>query len=339
MRHVNELRWDPLSREWIIVAGHRSKRPWREKDSTEKCPFCPGAPEIGSRSDWKVIVLPNKYPALIPNPPEPSIVSSKLMKPSKAQGICEVVIETPSHEGDFDILPLGHVVEYINTLVNEQIKLLKKPFIKYVAIFKNKGREIGVSLTHPHSQIYGLPFIPKKILDEYESFKTYYREHGICLLCDIVREEIATKKHIIYENKYFLILFPFYAKWPYEIHVYSKKHISSLTQLNIEERTHLADTIRVVVSIYNNLFEKEKEIPYIMVFHQKPPEANDNYFHLHLEFYQPYRDKDKKKYAAGIELGFGVFTHDLDPREEIVKLRGTCKRATSFLDEVLGKCY
>jgi len=335
---LNEVRWNPLLRQWIIIAGHRGKRPWRPDERGERfCPFCPGAPETKDLGEWDVIVLPNKYPALSPTPPKPMEPGSPLFKAIEAKGICEVLVETPEHEGDLCDLSLEHMSKVINMFKREYERLSSLPFIEYVAEFRNKGKEIGVSLTHPHSQIYALPFIPPRVAAEIESFKEYYEKTGNCLLCDILSEERRIGKRIIYENKLFTVLLPYYAMWPYEVHVYPRKHLGSLADFSDEDSLYLGDALRVVTATYNMLFERD--MPYIMVFHQSPSKKKLDYYHMHVEFYQPYRDRDKLKYAAGIEWGFGVFTYDGVPEVKAKELRDACKKAVDKrLDKVLGEC-
>lgn len=335
---INEIRWNPLLKQWIIVAGHRSKRPWRPEESGKHfCPFCPGAPETKDLGEWDVIVLPNKYPALTPNPPKPRDPGSSLFRVGEARGVCEVLVETPKHEGDLYDLSLEHMVKVINMFREEYEKLSRLPYVEYVAEFRNKGKEIGVSLTHPHSQIYALPFIPPKIIAEIESFREYYEETGRCLLCDILAEERRLGKRIVYVNKLFTVLLPYYAMWPYEVHVIPHKHLGSLMDFSDEDSLYLADALRIVTATYNVLLEKDA--PYIMVFHQNPTKKKFDYYHMHIEFYQPYREKNKLKYAAGIEWGFGVFTYDGVPEEKAAELKKACSEAIDKrLDKVLGEC-
>ncbi|MGC8912200.1 MAG: DUF4931 domain-containing protein, partial [Nitrososphaeria archaeon] len=156
-----------------------------------------------------VLVLQNRFPALTLNPVKPSTKVRELLKSKKAFGVCEVVVETPVHEGDLCDLSLENMVKVIEVFAKEFDRLSNIKNIKYVAEFRNKGKEIGVSLTHPHSQIYGLPFIPPRIIEELKSFKKYYKSKGRCLLCDIIREEFLEKERIVYANKHFLALIPY----------------------------------------------------------------------------------------------------------------------------------
>jgi len=336
---VHELRWNPFLGQWVIVAGHRGKRPWRpeEKEKSFRCPFCPGAPETKQFGEqWDVIVLPNRFPALKPDAPEPE-KSEGVFKSSRAVGVCEVVIETPQHEGDLCDLSLEHMAKVVKVFADEYRRLSSLPYVKYVAEFRNKGKEIGVSLTHPHSQIYALPFIPPRIEIELENFRRFYEEKRECLLCTILQGELGDGRRIVYENKHFVALLPYFAMWPYEIHVYPRRHIQDLTQLIDNEVLHLADVLRAVTATYNALFERD--LPYIMAIHQKPTDDGDyGFFHMHIEFYQPYREKDKLKYAAGIEWGYGTFTYDGVPEEKAKELREACRKALERLGEHLGKC-
>ena len=333
---INELRWNPLLGNWIIVAGRRAKRPWRPSNAEEGCPFCPGSPETAPYGDWDVLTLPNKYPALIPNPKKPEPPQPSIYRNMAARGYCEVVVETPKHQGDLHNIELEHLAKVVRTFIKEYVRLSSIDFVKYVAIFRNKGKEIGVSLTHPHSQIYALPFIPPRIQVELRNFREYYEKGSKCLLCDIIDKELSLNKRIIYVNNSFIIIHPYYAMWPYELHVYPRRHITSIDFLDRDEVTDLADALRVTTATYENLFNRE--MPYIMVMHNKPSDGGEySYYHFHIEFYQPYREPDKLKYRAGAETGFWVFTYDGDPETKRDELRDACSKGVSGIN-ALGEC-
>ena len=340
MDKAHELRWNPLLGCWIIVAGHRAKRPWRPEEKKHFCPFCPGAPETKDKGEWDVLVLPNKYPALSLDAKEPTRCD-ELFKSGRAVGVCEVVIETPEHEGDLCDLTLNHMKKVIEVFTEEYVKLGNIPEVKYVAIFRNKGKEIGVSLTHPHSQIYALPFIPPRITIELRNMEKYYKEKGKCLICTIIEKEIKERTRIIYENNAFICTLPFYAMWPYEVHVYANRHVGKLAELSEDELLDLADSLKVLTAMYNNLFDFS--LPYMLIFHQRPCKVNAEYFHLHLEFYPIHRERDKLKYAAGIEWGAWTFTYDALPEEKACELRSALRRAIRALKkagyDVRGEAY
>jgi len=333
---LHELRWNPLIRQWIIVAAHRAVRPWRPEDKEKtSCPFCPGAPELKDLDSWDVVVLPNKYPALVPDPGLPGQYKHPSYVSKEAKGVSEVIIETPMHEGDFHTLPLPHVLKVMRVFKEEFEKLSRLDYVEYVALFRNKGKEIGVSLSHPHSQVYALPFIPPRVVAEIKSFEDYFQKHGRCMICDIVSHEQAVRERTIYGNDGFMIILPFYAMWPYELHIYPKKHVKAINELSEEDLKLLADAIRVTTAVYSKLLERDA--PYIMAMHNHPSKGN-YFYHFHIEFYQPYRDPQKLKYAAGIEWGYWVFTYDGIPEERVKELRKACVEIQGKIGDTLGKC-
>ncbi len=324
----HEIRRNPLTESWIIVSGKRITRPWR----SGKCPFCPGGEETSG--DWKVLALPNKFPALSPDAP---IIEEdkRLFYRFQAIGECEVIIESPQHEGDFPDFPITQVSLYIDLLAERTRILESKPYVKCVVPFKNKGSIIGVSLTHPHSQIYALPFIPPRIMKEIECIQKYRREYNRNLFEDILKNEQEEGARIIYENKLFIFFLPFFAMWPYEIHIYPKINVKSLTELDREEKLMLADIIRAAVAMYEEMFGED--CAYMMVIHQSPVGEYHDY-RLHIEFYSPHISRERIKYAAGIEWGAWVFTYDGIPEERARELKQAAREALKKIDH-LGEVY
>lgn len=313
----NELRWNPLLGCWVIVSSQRSKRPWRQ---VERCPFCPGSDETGF--GWDVLLLDNKFPALR-REARVSQESRDIYLVREAYGSAKVVVETPEHEGDLDSIPFENLVKYIETLRSVTEKECMDEKIQYVLPFRNKGEVIGVSLTHPHSQVYVLPFIPPRVAREIEMQKKFIEEHGECLICHITKLERDGKERVIYENRDFVAVLPFFAMWPYEVHIYPLRHFGSLKELKKEEEKTLADAIRFVVATYNSLFGFS--LPYMMILHQAPCRGDVD-FHFHVEFYPVHRSQDKLKYPAGIEWGGWVFTYDDLPEERARELKEAARR-------------
>ncbi len=318
----NELRWNPILGTWVIVSSKRESRPWRE----EKCPFCPGTPETGY--GWDVLVLDNRFPALRPDA-RTSVESRDIYRVEPGYGYCKVVIESPEHEGDLDTIPIENLRKYLRILGEETAKLCRDKEICYVIPFRNKGELIGVSLTHPHSQIYALPFIPPRINIELKNAREFYKKHNECLFCHILGFEEKEGKRVLYRNKLFTSFLPFFAMWPYEVHIYPRKHVLHLSDLDSGGIEYLADILRVTVSMYNRLFDFS--LPYIMIFHQAPCRGNYNYYHLHIEFYPVHRARDKLKYPAGIEWGAWVFTYDDLPENKVAELRYALQKAVEYL--------
>jgi UDPglucose--hexose-1-phosphate uridylyltransferase len=310
---VMELRWDPTLGEWVMVSNIRSFRPWQP---TSFCPFCPGAPETGY--GWKALILENRYPMLSYSPPEPQ--KHRFYKTSKSLGRCFVVVETPQHDlEDICDLPVEDIAYVINMVKEKQEEISKEDYAIYFLWFRNKGKEIGVSLTHPHSQIYVTPFIPTRIERELKNAEEFWNENKECLFCKIMEVEVEDRVRLLYATENWVSFLPFYAHWPFEIHTYPKRHVQLLTQLTEIEIHDLAKMLKIVLCGLKILFSKPS--PYIMVLHQAPLKGGYRYYHMHIEIYGILRDEGKLKYAAGVETGGGNFTYDAVPEENASRLR------------------
>lgn len=317
-KYVIELRWDPILGEWVMVSNIREKRPWQPRGG---CPFCPGTLETGY--DWEVLILPNKFPMLMLKPPKPT-KHHKFFKVSKAIGECKVLIETPVHDvEDLHELSAEQLTKILILLVKEVKKYLGIKWAKYFMFFRNKGKEIGVSLTHPHSQIYVLPFIPNKVMRELKNSRSYFKRKGRCLFCDVIDAEKSEGTRVIYENNLWIAFIPFFSHWPFEIHIYPKRHTQLLTDLNSTEIKELALALKTVLCGLNSVLGKP--MPYMMVLHQSPLKGNYDFYHLHLEIYGAFRSIGKLKYAASMEHGGGNFTYDDVPEENAKRLREAIK--------------
>ena len=315
-----ELRFHPLIGEWIAVAAHREKRPWRPN----YCPFCPGRPETGV--GWKTLALPNSYPVLAEDAPQPS--HHPLVKSLKARGFAEVLVESPDHHAeDFCDLSLEQVVEALKLYREETKRLSEYQFVRYIYIFRNKGAEAGVSLVHPHSQLYALPVIPPRVAREIRRLRLYRARRGSCLLCDMVKVEVELGVRIVYENRGFMALVPYYAMWPRELHIYPKKHVSSLLEFSDNALQDLAEALRMSTAALNAV--AEGSMPYIMAVHQAPAKGDYRDYHFHIEFYPLWRERGLKKYAAGAEIGGGIFTYDGLPEEHAKELREALQRSSN----------
>ncbi|MBM3957450.1 MAG: galactose-1-phosphate uridylyltransferase, partial [Gemmatimonadetes bacterium] len=178
----------------------------------------------------------------------------------------------------------------------------------------------GVTLHHPHCQIYAFPFVPPVVARELASSRDHLEGSGECLFCSILAREIAEGARIVCEGGGHIALVPFYARWPYEVHVFPRRHVSSLAEMNTGERRDLARTIKTVATKYDSLFGFP--LPYVMVLHQAPTDGGDHrHYHFHVEFYPPHRAGNRLKYLAGVELGAGVFLNDAEPEQKARELR------------------
>lgn len=194
------------------------------------------------------------------------------------------------------------------------------PFVRYVFIFENRGREIGVSLTHPHGQIYAFPFVPPIPRRELERSRAYWRERGRCLFCDILAEERRAGSRVVFENARFVAFVPFFARFPYEVHLLPKEHVGDILGLPEVAYRPLAEAVLVVLRKYDGLFGEE--MPYMMVLHQSPTDGKDHpHYHFHIEFYSVKQGKGRIKYRAGVETGAGTFINALSPERMAEELR------------------
>jgi UDPglucose--hexose-1-phosphate uridylyltransferase len=272
--------------------------------------------------DYDIVVFENKFPSLQPVPPEITKKGFKFFKCDKARGICEVVLFTSDHDGIMSEKPLSRYIKLVKVWRDRYQELGTKDFIDYVFIFENKGEEVGVTLHHPHGQIYAYPFIPSIIEQELNSSKEYLKKEGKCLFCKTLQEEKKDGRRIIVSNDSFTALVPFYASYSYEVHIYANKHLSSFNDFSEKEEIDLAAILKTLIMKFNNLFGFT--LPYIMAIHQQPTNGTGKeYSHFHIEFYPPYRTKDKLKYLAGSELGVGVFINNSLPEEKAQELRNT----------------
>jgi UDPglucose--hexose-1-phosphate uridylyltransferase len=318
------LRWNPVLEEWVIVASHRQDRPLDSEGGDRACPFCVGSAEV--LSDEGVVSLPNKFASLRLDAPKPS-TRQGFYRSQRARGACEVIIETVDHGADLADLSVDNIASYLSVFAERYRHFSKVAGIKYVFGFRNRGREIGVTLDHPHSQLYALPFVPPLVERELSSSRSHWRKAKACLFCKVLKTEVKVKSRIVSQNKGSVAFLPFYARWPYEIHVMPRTHVTSLAELDPAQLHDFAATLKEVLMGYNALFESP--LPYIMVVHQAPVDKSHPYYHLHIEFYPPHRSKTKLKYPAGIEQGAGTFTYDGVPEEKAKELREACRRASS----------
>ncbi|MTI60372.1 MAG: galactose-1-phosphate uridylyltransferase [Firmicutes bacterium] len=320
---MSELRWDPVNREWVITATHRQNRTF--KPPKDYCPLCPtkeGGFPTEVPQDYDLVVFQNKFPSLQANPPEPGIGGSVLYPVDKAEGICEVVLFTPKHNGVMSREPLSRYVKLVKVWQDRYQELGSKDFIDYVFIFENKGEEVGVTLEHPHGQIYAYPFIPPKIKKELDSSRDHYEREGECLFCNLVSEEITDGRRVVTSNDSFTAIVPFFARYTYEVHIYANNHLSSFNDFSAREIEDLAEILRTMIQKYDNLFAFV--FPYIMAIHQQPTDGSgEKYSHFHIEFYPPYRTKDKLKYLAGSEAGAGAYINNSLPEDKAEELRKT----------------
>jgi len=281
------------------------------------CPFCPGSGKVPDNYDC--YIYPNDFAAFSIPPPEPAIQGDDFYRVARSHGKCDVVLYSPDHNTSLPQLSLDHLVKLVQLWRKRFTELKATSGIRYVLIFENKGAVIGVTMPHPHGQIYAFPFIPPRLAREIEAARAHLRAKRRCLFCDILKKERHDGRRIVAENEAFTAFVPFYARWPYEIHIFARRHLGTLDQFRASEERGLAEILKWVTLKYDNLYQIS--FPYMMLMHQAPTRGSFPYFHFHIEFYPPHRSKEKLKYLAGVETGAGTFLNDSLAEEKAAELR------------------
>lgn len=283
--------------------------PWRQErtyhPAAEHCPLCPtrlGQAETEIREpDYYIAVFENRYPSY-----------------TGEQGRCEVVCYTPVHDSSLGAQSVERIQDLIEVWRDRFVDLGRLPNVRYVYIFENRGEVIGVTLSHPHGQIYAYPFVPPVIQRELRAEAGHMRKTGRCLYCDVLEGEKGGERTVL-RDEHWIAFVPAFARWPYEVHLAPLRHRGALTDLDAEDDESFARTLKGVLEKYDRLFDGP--LPYVMAMHQRPPGRGGRHHHFHVEFYPPNRSRDKLKYLAGSELGAGAFILDAKAEDTAAELR------------------
>lgn len=316
-----ELRWHPLTKDWVMVASHRQNRPQQPKDW---CPFCPGSGKVPD--DYDVLRYNNDFPALSQTPPEPDNVATDFYKTAPAYGKCEVILYSPNHTITLPELPVEHIEKLVDLWTERFKEISKDENIKYVFIFENRGEAVGTTMPHPHGQIYGYGFVPKKIELEVASAKEYKEENGKCIFCDMIEEEKTFKERVIIENDSFITFLPFFTEYPYGMYIMCKNHRQNLTEFTDKEKHDFAKILKDTTGTFDALFDMP--FPYMMCMHQNPVNTEDTseYYHFHVEFFPPMRSADKIKFNASSETGVWAHCNPTAPEDKAKELRAAYEK-------------
>lgn len=310
---MNELRWNPLLGQWVVVAAHRQGRPQMPADW---CPFCPSSGRVPP--DYDVLLYPNDFPAFhFDNPPfDPA---NDLFKKTGAKGACDVVLYHPNHDLLPSQLSVPHWRKVVDVWTTRYRELAAHPDIAYGFIFENQGAAIGVTMPHPHGQIYGFPFVPPLPEAEHHNAEGFYKRENACLYCRLLDREISEGTRLVARNASFAAYVPFAARWPTEVHIYSNRHFQTLLQMGDQEAAELAEMISIVRRKYDNLYGFP--MPLMMMLRQGPAKGEHPWFHFHIELYPIQRSPAKLKYLAAVESGTWTFLNDTIAEEEAEKMR------------------
>jgi len=314
------LRWHPLRGEWVAYAEHRQHRTFLPgSDFNPLAPTTdPIRPTELPAGDYDVAVFDNLFPTLTPtagNMPADAIVETRA-----AKGACEVVVYTQDADTTLGALPLSHIELLLFVWGDRYRELGAKPDVEYVMPFENRGVEVGVTVHHPHGQIFAYPFVPPVPARELDEQLKFLDARGRGLLEAHVQAEMADGRRMLYASEQVAAFVPACARYPYEVWIVPTRPAPSLAALRQEERQELARALKTVLLKYDGLWSRP--FPYVMVMHSAPTDGGEHpEAHFHVEFYPPLRMRDRLKYVAGGELGAGMFTADTLPEEKAAELR------------------
>lgn len=327
-------RYNPLINEWVLVSPHRSKRPWQgQKEAVNtvalpeydpECYLCAG----NVRANGEVnppyessFVFENDFAAL----KQEAIAfdgneEGSFFKAQPERGISRVVCFSPRHDLTLPEMDVDGIVNIIHTWQKEYTDLGNIDYINHVQIFENKGSVMGCSNPHPHGQIWAQSSLPTQVQKTQDNLKAYFDKNGTNLLQDYLQQELKVKERVVVENDHFAAIVPFWAIWPFETMIISKRHITKITDFTEDEVTAFAEVLKKLTTKYDNLFETS--FPYSSGIHQAPTDGEEHpEWQFHMHFYPPLlRSASVKKFMVGYEM-MGESQRDITPEKSAEMLR------------------
>jgi UDPglucose--hexose-1-phosphate uridylyltransferase len=313
------MRWHPLRGEWVAYAGHRQNRTFLPPP--EYNPLLPSADRSAATElplgDYDIAVFDNLFPSLAMRAHDPPAME---VATAAARGKCEVVVFSQDPTTSLGRLPVSHTSLLIETLGDRTREVSSDPAIKYVLPFENRGVEVGVTLHHPHGQLYAYPVVPPVPQRLQENQAAHFAKHQRSLLQDLITQEIADGRRILYVGEHAVAFIPAWARYPYEVWIGPRAQVAYLHELSDEQRVDCARALKTVLLKYDGLWQRP--FPYIMAWYQAPTDGEPHpEWHVHAELYPPYRTRDKLKYLAGTEIAAGMFASDVLPESTALELQ------------------
>jgi UDPglucose--hexose-1-phosphate uridylyltransferase len=321
---ASRMRYDPLTDEWIAIASHRQTRTFLPP--TDECPLCPSTPDKQTEipdSAYDVVVFENRFPAFSERELSNDDTVLPALNPVRAaQGRCEVVCFTSDHDASFSTLSPQRVQTVLEVLADRTATLSTIPGVEQVFCFENRGVEIGVTLHHPHGQIYAYPFVTPRT----RTMLAAARRHadstgGRNLFADVLAAERASGERVVTSNEHWTAFVPAAARWPFEVLIAPHRRIADLPALSDAESQAFGPLYLDVLRRFDALFDAP--MPYISAWHQAPVRTDRDLAYLHLQLFSVRRAKEKLKYLAGSESAMGAFVNDVVPEEAARMLRET----------------
>ena len=313
------MRWHPLRGEWIAYAGYRQNRTFLPPpEYNPLAPMTdPDNPTELPAGEYDVAVFENLFPTFAMSATDRP---SAIVDTQPACGVCEVVVFTQDPKQSLGGLPLAHLELIVEVWADRYRELGAIREVQYVMPFENRGVEVGVTLHHPHGQIYAYPFVPPIPARELAAQLAFHTAHSRGLVADMIDKEISDGRRLLYATDGAVAFMPVCARYSYEVWVAPRRPAPSVADLDAGERLEFARALKTVLMKFDRLWDAP--FPYVMVFHQAPTDGQPHpEAHLHVEFYPAYRMRGRLKYLAGSELGAGVFTADTLPEDKVKELR------------------
>lgn len=328
-----EQRWNPLRREWVVLAAHRQERPWSGEiversaeplpEYVSDCYLCPGNRRVSGAVNpayTATFVFDNDHPSLSPRAPTELEAPPGIYRNRPAHGICRVICYSPKHNLSPAELTQQETENVVGLWRQQYLELSSAPGIEHVLIFENRGEVVGVSNPHPHGQIYAANFIFKTLETELHACGEHFENTGRFLFQEILEAEELDGRRILYQNRSVVVFVPYFARYPYEAFVVPKAPRPSLADFADSELADLAEALRWLLIKYDNLWRMP--FPYVMPLHQAPTAGSRiPWFQFHIEFLAPLRKPNLLKYLAGVELGGGNYLLDAAPEATAARLR------------------
>jgi UDPglucose--hexose-1-phosphate uridylyltransferase len=319
----SELRFDRQTGQWVIIAALRQDRTY--KPPAEACPLCPGPSGLTSEIPapaYDVAVFENRFPSLSGAGSAPFVLpptSGDLFLSAPGHGRCEVICFASDHTGSFSQLELPHARLVVDAWRHRTADLMARPGIAQVFCFENRGEEIGVTLTHPHGQIYGYPYLAPRTAEMLREARAYADRTGGNLFTDILAREVAEGGRVIARTELFSAFVPFAARWPVEVHIYPNRFVHNLVDLTDTELDGFAQIYLDVLGRFDRMYPTP--LPYISALHQyaNTDEQREGYFHV--ELLSVRRSATKLKFLAGSESAMNAFISDVTPESVAQRLR------------------
>ncbi|TXK52165.1 UDP-glucose--hexose-1-phosphate uridylyltransferase [Pontibacter qinzhouensis] len=326
-------RYNPLKGEWVLVSPHRAKRPWQgQQEAVEKearpaydptCYLCPGNTRVNGEQNpayEATFIFQNDFGALQADTPAGSFSKGGLLQAESERGISKVICFSPRHDLTLPDMEVADIRKVVDLWEEQYLELGKLDFINYVQIFENKGQVMGCSNPHPHGQIWAQSSVPGEPAKETVQQEAYFQEHGRSLLFDYVQLELEEKQRVVYQNEHFAVLVPFWAVWPFETIIISKRHFQHIAQMDSNEKDAFADAIKKLTMAYDRVFNIS--FPYSAGIHQSPTDGQAHTgWHFHMHFYPPLlRSASVKKFMVGYEM-LGDPQRDITPEASADRLR------------------